>query len=272
MATSWPQDIAKMHEKYGFDKMSMTDLNKDFLNFRAKFLQEELNEIYSAIDNNNPEEVVDGLIDLCVVAIGTLDLYGVDAQVAWEEVYMANMKKSKGIKPGREESGGWDLVKDKNWHAPIHEENTGCLHFTLSGEEEKPIVQIEMFESCEPECCGGIHVEDFAETYAMETLRSCIVLQKCKGSDYQNPKSTVRQADHYPRGVATLYDMVHQKMIRIKSLMETAEAGGTLTPPNFESIVDSAMDAINYLSFMVSYTKGAMDGQAPYRDMFNRER
>ena len=50
---------------------------------------------------SNPEEMIDGLIDLCVIAIGTLDIAGVDADKAWEEVLEANMAKEVGIKPGR---------------------------------------------------------------------------------------------------------------------------------------------------------------------------
>jgi hypothetical protein len=40
--------------------------------------------------------------------------------------------------------------------------------------------------------------------------------------------------------------------------------------PNFESIEDSAMDLINYASFVVSYCRGKMDGQSPDRDFLNR--
>jgi hypothetical protein len=40
--------------------------------------------------------------------------------------------------------------------------------------------------------------------------------------------------------------------------------------PNFESIVDSAMDLINYASFVVAYSRGKMDGQDPKRDFLNR--
>ena len=41
--------------------------------------------------------MVDGIIDLCVFAIGTLEVFGVDAQKAWDEVYKANMSKEAGI-------------------------------------------------------------------------------------------------------------------------------------------------------------------------------
>ena len=57
-------------------------------------------------------------------------------------------------------------------------------------------------------------------------------------------------------------------MLRMYSVLETMEAGGKV---NFESVEDSALDAINYLSFIVAYMRGEIDGQADGRDIFNRK-
>ena len=92
-------------------------------------------------------------------------------------------------------------------------------------------------------------------------------LQERKGRDYQNPLSRVRQADHYPRGVYTILDTVNGKILRMYSVLETMEQGGNI---NFESVEDSAIDAINYLSFIVAYMRGQIDGQDPEKDIFNR--
>ena len=102
---------------------------------------------------------------------------------------------------------------------------------------------------------------------SVKVLNECIQLQDRKSRDYQSEHSRIRQADHYPRGTATILDMVHQKMTRMYSVMEAAEHG---SDPNFESLEDSAKDAINYLSFAVSYMRGEMDGQKEYRDFLNR--
>ena len=56
-------------------------------------------------------------------------------------------------------------------------------------------------------------------------LDEAIRLQKRKGQDYQNVKSRIRHADHYPNGVQTIMDMVYQKVVRIYSLMEATQAG-----------------------------------------------
>lgn len=102
---------------------------------------------------------------------------------------------------------------------------------------------------------------------SLKVLQECAELQQRKSKDYQNEKSRIRQADHYPRGCATILDMVHQKITRIYSVMEAMEQGETA---NFESLEDSAKDAINYLSFFVSYSRGKMEGQNPLRDLVNR--
>ena len=99
---------------------------KDFLAFRLDFLEEELTETVKAFAENDGEELVDGLIDLCVVAIGTLDAFGIDPYKAWDEVLKANMSKEVGVKPTRPNPLGVpDLIKPDNWKAPSHTGNHG---------------------------------------------------------------------------------------------------------------------------------------------------
>jgi len=134
MSINWPKDMEEMHQKYGVQKavnnLSRESL-KSFLQFRINFLQEELDEMKKAATPNQPidaEEVVDALIDLCVVAIGTLDAFGVDSHEAWDEVLKANMSKEVGIKETRPNPLGLpDLVKPEGWVAPSHNGNHGKL-------------------------------------------------------------------------------------------------------------------------------------------------
>lgn len=132
--SDWANDIAMMHHKFGVREWFETnkhdhELMAKYLRFRLKMCMEEMNEtIDAAIFDRNPEEVVDGLIDLCVFAIGTLDVFGVDANKAWDAVYEANMAKSPGIKPGRPNPFGLpDLIKPSGWKPPSHEGNHGNL-------------------------------------------------------------------------------------------------------------------------------------------------
>ena len=128
MSNDWVADIEKMHEKYGTNPAvyAMDDETlKKFLEFRVKFLQEELNELKDA---KSSEDVVDALIDLCVVAIGTLDAFNVDSYRAWNEVLAANLNKEVGVKASRPNPLGLpDLIKPEGWVGPDHSNNYGLL-------------------------------------------------------------------------------------------------------------------------------------------------
>lgn len=129
MSIVWVNDIEDMHTKYGVnEKVREFDSEKlkKFLEFRVAFLEEELGELKANMDN--PEEIVDALIDLCVVAIGTLDAFDIDSKKAWNEVHKANMSKEVGVKESRPNPLGLpDLIKPEGWTAPSHEGNHGLL-------------------------------------------------------------------------------------------------------------------------------------------------
>lgn len=126
--SSWPLDIFQMHRKFGVHAtVSALPSMKlyEFLKFQLRFLEEELTEAKSA---KTAEDIVDAMIDLCVVAIGTLDAFGVDAQRAWDCVYLANMAKQPGVKETRPNPFGFpDLIKPPGWKPPEHKNNTGLL-------------------------------------------------------------------------------------------------------------------------------------------------
>jgi hypothetical protein len=108
------------------------------------------------------------------------------------------------------------------------------------------------------------------QTRAMQVLLEAAELQGKKAQDYQNAASTVKQADYYLNGVQTIYDTMHGKMLRIKSIQETILNDPTFKP-NHESLRDSVVDLINYASFYAAYLEGGVPGQGPGRDIFNRE-
>jgi len=134
MSQNWVKDINEMQDKYGVhkwihDNQNESDNLRKYLEFRVDFLQEELNETEAALINMDSEEIVDGLIDLCVVAIGTLDAFGVDPYKAWDEVLKANLAKEVGVKPSRPNPLGLpDLIKPEDWEGPDHSDNHGKLN------------------------------------------------------------------------------------------------------------------------------------------------
>ena len=137
ISADWVDDIFIMQDYYVFhdkiEALSNQDL-RTFLKFRFDFLQEELNEAKEA---TSAEDVVDAMIDLCVVAIGTLDGFGVDSYMAWDRVLEANMAKTPGIKPERPNPLGLpDLIKPEGWVAPSHKDNHGFMNRAF--EDDKP--------------------------------------------------------------------------------------------------------------------------------------
>jgi len=128
MSQNWVKDIAEMHSKYGVHEWIKNNPDKleQLLHFRIAFLKEEFDETFKATGEKDAEEIVDGLIDLCVVAIGTLDAFGIDANKAWDEVHKANMSKEVGVKESRPNPLGLpDLIKPADWKAPSHTGNHG---------------------------------------------------------------------------------------------------------------------------------------------------
>jgi hypothetical protein len=104
---------------------------------------------------------------------------------------------------------------------------------------------------------------------SLRVLKECAELQLKKSNDYQNPRSTICQADYYPSGVKTILEIMHGKVLRARSVMEAMEFDPDYNP-NFESLEDSFKDLINYATFAVSYMRGGIDGQSPDKDFLNR--
>ena len=131
MSNDWVKDITNMHTKFGvYDWLndSTPEQRKQLLKLRLRMLNEEFSETLNAYLQDDAEEMVDGLIDLCVIAIGTLDIASVDARRAWNTIYSANMDKQVGVKPGRPNPLGLpDLIKPSGWRPPRHDNNLGDL-------------------------------------------------------------------------------------------------------------------------------------------------
>lgn len=148
--SEWVGDIAEMHTKFGVNDVIRSlppEKLATFLQFRLNFLQEELDEakaaaarLNSLIDAQQPlevaraqaidaaDDIVDAMVDLCVVAIGTMNAFDVDADEAWDRVFEKNMLKDAGVNPNRPNPLGLpDMIKPAGWTAPTHADNTGFI-------------------------------------------------------------------------------------------------------------------------------------------------
>jgi predicted HAD superfamily Cof-like phosphohydrolase len=111
-------DIRKFHEKFGLDyKGPPREIAGALEDFRARFMQEELDEF---CDAESLEKKLDALVDLVYVALGTAYLYGFDFDEAWRRVHEANMKKVRAQPDGSDSArqSMYDVVKPAGWTAP----------------------------------------------------------------------------------------------------------------------------------------------------------
>ena len=113
-------DIKEFHEKFGLHyNDGPRELPDGLQRFRIGFLQEELFEYESAVANGDREKMLDGLVDLVYVALGTAYLHGFCFHEAWKRVHQANMAK---IRVERAEDStrqsSFDVIKPQGWQAP----------------------------------------------------------------------------------------------------------------------------------------------------------
>lgn len=130
--SKWVEDTHNLHVKMDDmeGKLAIHSNNPallaEFLRIRRDFIQEEANEIDQAIQEQDPDKIVDAFIDGIVVGVDTLTLMGVDVDEAWNRVYAANITKSPGVNPNRPNPFGLpDLIKPADFKAPTHEGNLG---------------------------------------------------------------------------------------------------------------------------------------------------
>ena len=115
-------DIRAMREHYGLHNPSKFDeaqiMDDEWLDFRFKLLIEELNEVKFAMNQSDPVELFDGLLDLVVVAMGTAAGLGMNWDLGWEEVLRSNMQKVRGDAKDTKRDNALDLIKPVDWDAP----------------------------------------------------------------------------------------------------------------------------------------------------------
>ena len=123
-------DVRAMHEAKDLPRaIEPVLLDDEHMAFRLEFLAEELAEIRTAYSAADLPGILDGLIDLVYVALGTGVCMGLPWADAWREVHRANMDKQRGANASRSASThAIDLIKPSDWRPPD-------LQRVLSGEK-----------------------------------------------------------------------------------------------------------------------------------------
>ena len=111
------QDVADFQLKFNVPQpMTPRFPDADMTSFRLNFLREELTEIEDAVIEEDLAKVLDGLIDIVYVALGTALIFGLDFDTGWNRVQYANMKKTAGLATDRH--GQFDVSKPEGWDPP----------------------------------------------------------------------------------------------------------------------------------------------------------
>lgn len=118
-------DVGDFHRKFNIRSVSHDGPGKirwdaDMLDFRVKFMEEELDEFNDAVADEDHAKMFDALIDLVYVAMGTAHLLGYPWQEGWDRVQEANMKKVRAAADGSDSvrKSSMDVVKPPGWSPP----------------------------------------------------------------------------------------------------------------------------------------------------------
>lgn len=114
------EDIIAFHKKFGLEYNGEPRvLDDELADYRAAFMREEWQEYIDGRVVDDLEEMLDALVDLVYVALGTAYLHGFDFNQAWERVHAANMAKVRATAAEQSKRGtAYDVVKPEGWVPP----------------------------------------------------------------------------------------------------------------------------------------------------------
>ena len=92
--------------------------NQDQFDLYLKLIQEEVEELQTAVDNNDRVEQLDALIDILVVTVGAVQSLGVDGEGAWKEVMSTNFAKIDSLTGRVRKREDGKVLKPLGWRAP----------------------------------------------------------------------------------------------------------------------------------------------------------
>lgn len=124
---TWHDDVRAFHAKFNLpyhgDARPPELLSRDVLEFRLKFLLEEVSEFSSAHARGDLAAAADAIADLIYVASGTAHLMALPLEAVWDEVQRANMTKvraSGAADPLSKRGHALDVVKPLGFVPPDH--------------------------------------------------------------------------------------------------------------------------------------------------------
>jgi predicted HAD superfamily Cof-like phosphohydrolase len=92
--------------------------NQDQFDLYLKLIQEEVEELQTAVNNNDRVEQLDALIDILVVTVGAVQSLGVDGEGAWKEVMSTNFAKIDSLTGRVRKREDGKVLKPVGWRPP----------------------------------------------------------------------------------------------------------------------------------------------------------
>jgi predicted HAD superfamily Cof-like phosphohydrolase len=92
--------------------------NQDQFDLYLKLIQEEVEELQTAVDNNDRVEQLDALIDILVVTVGAVQSLGADGEGAWKEVMSTNFAKIDSLTGRVRKREDGKVLKPTGWRPP----------------------------------------------------------------------------------------------------------------------------------------------------------
>jgi len=109
------RDQAKFMNACG---QTVGERNQDQFDLYLKLIQEEVDELQTAVDQNDRVEQLDALIDIMVVTVGAVQSLGVDAEGAWKEVMSTNFSKIDSLTGRVRKREDGKVLKPTGWQPP----------------------------------------------------------------------------------------------------------------------------------------------------------
>ena len=109
------RDQAKFMNACG---QTVGERNPDQFDLYLKLIQEEVEELQTAVDNNDRVEQLDALIDIMVVTVGAVQSLGADGEGAWKEVMSTNFAKIDSLTGRVRKREDGKVLKPVGWRPP----------------------------------------------------------------------------------------------------------------------------------------------------------
>jgi len=114
------EDVVEFQKKFNIPmRKTLGWPSKEMIEFRIRFIKEEICELEDAIHRQNIVESFDALIDLVYVTLGFASILSLPWQKGWDLVHKSNMKKERVRNKSESiRKSEYDVIKPNGWQKP----------------------------------------------------------------------------------------------------------------------------------------------------------